>query len=383
MLTPLEAVVALWLTAWPSLARPVPPTTRPAATLNHDTRTVYRSDHDIPASLLEATDEELLRRIETDPASLGSLSIGTPGSAILVNPVSLPPDSRWEAAERAITWGTAETIAAIEAAVSTVHELFPATGPIFIGDISDSDGGRLKRHESHQGGRDVDFGFYYTENKGTWYTPGNATNLDLPRNWALVRALVVRTDVETILLDMRIQRLLYKYALSIAEDRDWLDRVFQCGRGLRGAIVRHLPSHRTHYHVRFFNQVAQELGRRAHPMLVQAGVIEPPIFTVKHVVRRGQTLGHLATRYGVSAGAIQRANGLTTSRLRAGRAYRIPMRAAVPASQPIAVPMRTLPPLTPAAMAAVAWPTQEALYGERLAVWNEIADVLPFAFRRF
>jgi len=383
MLTPLEAIVALWLTAWPSLGPAAPPATPPSATLNHEKPDIYRSDRDIPASLLEATDEELLRRIETDPASLGSLSIGTPGSAILVNPVALPPDPRWEVAERAITWGTAETIAAIEAAVATVHELVPGAPPLFIGDISDSDGGRLKRHASHQGGRDVDFGFYYNESKGTWYAPGTAANLDLPRNWALVRALIVRTDIETILLDMRIQRLLYKYALSIAEDRDWLDRVFQCGRGFRDAVVRHLPSHRTHYHVRFFNQVAQELGRRAHPLLVQAGVIEPPVFTIKHVVRQGQTLGHLATRYGVSVGAIQRVNGLTTSRLRAGRAYRIPVRAAIPASQPIAVPMRPLPPFTPPAMEDVEWPTEEALYGERIAVWNEIADVLPLAFRRF
>ncbi|MEK6629150.1 MAG: hypothetical protein AABY89_00280, partial [Acidobacteriota bacterium] len=60
-----------------------------------------------------------------------------------------------------------------------------------------------------------------------WYAPGTAANLDLPRNWALVRALITCTDVETILLDTRIQRLLYKYARSISEDKDWLDRVFQ------------------------------------------------------------------------------------------------------------------------------------------------------------
>ena len=198
-----------------------------------------------------------------------------------------------------------------------------------------------------------------------------------------MRALVVRADVETILLDMRIQRALYKYALGIAEDRDWLDRVFQCGRGLRTAIVRHLPSHRTHYHVRFFNQIAQELGRRSHPLLVQANLIEPPVFTVRHVVRAGQTLGHLAARYGVSVNAIKQANRLTTTRLRAGRSYRIPVRAAVPASQPIVVPVRTLPPLTPPAMAAVTWPSAESLYGDRAGVWNQIADSLPFAFRRF
>ena len=118
-------------------------------------------------------------------------------------------------------------------------------------------------------------------------------------------------------------------------------------------------------------------------MLVEAGVIEPPVFTIRHVVRNGQTLGQLAARYGVSVGAIQRANGITTTRLRAGRAYRIPQRAAIPPSQPIMVPLRILPPLTPQALQAVTWPTMETLYGDRMAEWSEIADVLPLAFRRF
>ena len=166
MLTPLEAMAALWLAAWPTLVSTLPPPVLlpPGADA---VRAVGAPDRDNPALLLDATDEELLRRIETDPESLGSLSIGTPGSAILFNAVALPPGDRWEIARGAITWGTTETIAGIQIAIDTVHELFPdATPPLLIGDISDSDGGRLKRHESHQGGRDVDFGFYYKEGKG-------------------------------------------------------------------------------------------------------------------------------------------------------------------------------------------------------------------------
>jgi hypothetical protein len=40
----------------------------------------------------------------------------------------------------------------------------------------------------------------------------------------------------------------------------------------------------------------EELGRRAHPYLVQVGLVDPPVFTVRHVVRPGQTMGHLAAR---------------------------------------------------------------------------------------
>ncbi|HEY3381050.1 MAG TPA: penicillin-insensitive murein endopeptidase [Vicinamibacterales bacterium] len=349
MLMTIGLIAGLWLAVLPAPGA----TERPAAARSLDS----------PAALLELNDEELLNRIETDPNSLGSLSIGIPRGAVLVNAVALPAGPRWEAAPNADSWGTSETMAAIQTAVDTVHELFPDTPPIVIGDISARCGGHLKRHTTHQGGRDVDFGFYYKTGKSTWFAPGTSANLDLPRNWALVRAFLTRTDVETILLDTRIQRSLYQYALGLGEDKEWLDRVFQFSKGSRGAIICHVAGHRTHYHVRFFNGVAQELGRRARPLLVQAGLLNPPVYTVRHVVRRGETLGHLATRYGTTIRAIMQANGLAAIQLRAGRAYRIPRQAAIPPTEPVVVRQRLLPPQTPEALAAVAWPSAETLYG--------------------
>ncbi len=359
MLTPLEVIAGIWLSVWPAaaVAAPVPPV--PSHTLGTPARPA-----DDPASLLTVTDDELLRRIESDPESLGSLSIGGPGRGRLFNAVALPVDSLWEIVGTAESWATSETIDAIRIAVGTVHELFPDTPPIFVGDMSGPEGGRLKRHESHQAGRDVDFGFYYKEGYRHWFTPGSAANLDLARNWAFVRALLVRTDVQAIFLDARIQRLLYKHALSIGEDREWLDRVFQSPRGSGSAIVKHLKGHRTHYHVRFYAPIAQELGRRAFPMMVQLGVIDPPVYTVRHVVRRGQTLGSLAARYGTSPDAIMHANRLRTSALRTGRAYRIPVRAAVTVDEPVVIPRRILPSQTPQILASVDWPTAESLYGD-------------------
>lgn len=352
-MTPFDALAALWL----ALAQPWGGQAVPPPSLQEPQQATSPGAQEVQAPLLELSDEDLLERVSADPGSLGSLSIGVPSGGRVLNAVPLPEDPRWEIAPAAISWGTAETIAAIRVAVDTVHELFPDTPPILIGDIGHREGGRLKRHETHQSGRDVDFGFYHLPGTGGWYARGSAGNLDLPRNWALVRALIVCTDVERILLDTRIQRLLYKHALAVGEDQDWLDRVFQFSRGARDAIVRHVAGHQTHYHVRFFNPVAQELGRRAHPFLVQQGVVPPPVYSISHVVRSGQTLGHLARRYGVPVSAIRRANGLRTTRLRAGRAYRIPMRAAAPPPVPVALPARQLPPDTPAALSAFEWPT--------------------------
>jgi hypothetical protein len=360
MLQHLGLVAGLWFAMLPGAGGTGTPLSAPALVAESGAPS---KSPDSPAGLLDLSDEELLQRIETDPGLLGSLSIGVPGRSVLFNGVELQPNPHWTIAPNADRWATTETIAAIQSAVDTVYELFPDAPPITIGDISSQDGGHLKRHKSHQGGRDVDFGFYYLQGKGTWFAPGTAKNLDLGKNWALVRGLLTRTDVEAILLDTRVQRVLYKHALDIGEDKTWLDHVFGFARGYRDAKIVHVAGHQTHYHVRFYNAVAQELGRRAHPLLVQMNIMSPPVYTLRHVVAAGQTIGQIAVRYGTSVRAIQAANGLRTTQLRAGRAYSIPMRgAAAPKTDPIVVPQRMLPPTTPDALATVTWPTAEALY---------------------
>ena len=374
MKAPLGLLALVWMVALPPGAG-VPLAAAPASS--------ERSSRDTPAALLSLSDEELARRVELDVNSIGSLSIGVPGSAMLINPVPLAPGPYWEISDRAEVFGTAETIGAVETAVGKVHELFPDAPPIIVGDISDEDGGRLKRHQSHQGGRDVDLGFYFKTGAAQQLVAGTAANLDLPKNWALVRSLVTCTDVETVLLDTRIQRLLYKYALGIGEDKEWLDRVFYFARGSKSAILKHVSGHRNHYHVRFYNPVAQELGRRVHPILVELKLVDPPVYTVRHVVRPGQTMGQLAARYGTSVRAIKSANGLSSTFLRAGRSYRIPVKAAAPPSLPVVVPYRLLPPTTPEVLASATWPTAVSLYGDVVNLRLEDPAILARAVHVF
>jgi hypothetical protein len=77
------------------------------------------------------------------------------------------------------------------------------------------------------------------------------------------------------------------------------------------------------------------------------------------------------------------ANGLTTTQLRAGRAYRIPVRAAAPPVAPVVVPFRMLPPETPPAMASTAWPTMLSLYADRLGALLAFPRILTLALSRF
>ena len=87
------------------------------------------------------------------------------------------------------------------------------------------------------------------------------------------------------------------------------------------------------------------MGRRAYPYLVKAKKIKPPTSYVYHKVRKGQTLGHMARKYGTSVSAIKRANGLRSNLIRAGKSYRIPRRGGVkPAPKAVMIPPRKIPP---------------------------------------
>lgn len=373
-MVPFWKAFALWLAVVRAAAFLAPPQTNittetgAAGRMETAASALSPAPPPLPSSFLALGDADLRKQVESDPAALGSLSVGSPGSGVLINGVVFPSDPKWTLANADGNFATTETIAFVRRAIDHVQALFPDTPPLTIGDISNPQGGRLRRHAAHQVGRDVDLGFYYKPGQGVWYTPGTAANLDLPRNWALVRSLLLLTDVDTILLDNRIQKALYDYALSIGEDKDWLGHIFQFILGFKNAPIVYVPLHRTHYHVRFFNRTAQELGRRAYPFLIELKKIPPPVFTVPHYVRAGETLGHLARRYGSSVRAIQQTNGLRGIIIRAGQTLRIPLKgAAAPPAAPLVVPARPFPPRTPPVLASIDWPTPFSLYRDELA----------------
>lgn len=299
---------------------------------------------------IELDDGEIRDRVTSDLASLGPMSVGRTSRGALVNGVRMPKGTRWEVVDAGHSWGTQETIDFLIRAIDKVHAQFPDTDKMRIGHISARDGGPLKPHKSHQSGRDVDISYYYKQDRPFhWYQRANADNLDVPRTWALVRALLTDTDAEFIFINTSIQRLLKQHAVSIGEDGEWLDDVFQyrrsrtAPRGL-GPIIRHAHGHDTHIHVRFYNPRAQELGRRAFSALVDAGRIKPHVYYTRYTARKGDILGRLAKRFGTTVKAIQKANGLRSTRILKGRTYLIPRRGQVEAPGRMVIPPRRLPP---------------------------------------
>ena len=315
-----------------------------AAPAADDASTPSPVDLPVPEDLVlegpEADVATLRDTAERDPRALGPLSIGTPDAGLLLNPVLFPEGSYWTLREPDDAWATDETIDFIMNAIEAVEARYPGSPRLVIGDLSHPRGGRIDRHRSHQAGRDADLGFYYRSGESTSFRAARPKDLDLARTWAFVRALITESDVERIFIDRSLIRVLYDQALAEGEDRDWLADIF--GRSSDKGIIQHERRHKDHLHVRFYNRRAQEHGRIVYPVLVEAGVAPPP--AVRHRMRSGETLGSVARRYGTSVTAIRHANGLKSTRVRAGRSYTIPIRRAPVDSGPVVVPPRRLPP---------------------------------------
>jgi murein endopeptidase len=216
-------------------------------------------------------DLEIEQMVLRDPAALGSMSVGAPNSGALFNGVQLPDSALWKLADPTHAWGTRESIDFVAHAITRVSEDFPGSPTLYVGDFSARTGGRLRPHLSHQSGRDVDLGYYYSTGEA-WYKRATSRNLDRARTWALLETLLTETRVEYVFMDRGIQPLLRDYALAQGEDPEWLSRIFEAP-GNRDPIVRHRLGHATHMHVRFENPTAELTARRSYSLLQKAGLV--------------------------------------------------------------------------------------------------------------
>ncbi|MEO6600229.1 MAG: penicillin-insensitive murein endopeptidase [Polyangiaceae bacterium] len=300
----------------------------------------------VPHPLDGWSDERIEQAVTTDLASLGPMSVGTPNAGALVNGLQAVASPLYTLVSPGDAWGTRETLDYLNSAVQAVHDEFPDTAPLALGDIGARHGGPLRPHISHQAGRDLDISFYYRD--GTrWYARGTRANLDFPRLWAFVRALIAKTDIDLILLDHGLQEPLKEYALSIGEDPIWLGQVFQ-GKGASRAIIRHAPGHDTHLHLRFFNPIAQETARRCYASLARHKLVKAPEQYLTHKAKKNETLAMIAKKYGSTVHAIREANGLRSNRIHDQAVYRIPVTGAggvrMPRTERLRMPARRPPP---------------------------------------
>ncbi|MBI5497489.1 MAG: penicillin-insensitive murein endopeptidase [Deltaproteobacteria bacterium] len=297
-------------------------------------------------------DPALLQRWKEDPASLGSISVGFADAGRIINGVQFPPGPYWSVVAPEVAWGVQESIDSVMTAITQVNRQYPGSPLLRVNHISRRDGGYLRPHQSHQAGRDVDLAFYYLREVPPGYRGRREQLIDPARNWALIKAFATMTDVQVILVDRRIQKVLYDHALASGEDKAYLDDIFKSGSR---ALVKHARRHRDHFHVRLNAPRSQELGRRVQPLLAQ----RPDQNMIIVRVRSGHTLGHIAAKYDTSVRAIMRANHMKRTFLRVGQTLVVPLRGPCtqcPMPPEPVVPPRRIPPgwVDPTAQAAAA-----------------------------
>ncbi|MET0402632.1 MAG: penicillin-insensitive murein endopeptidase [Cystobacter sp.] len=291
-----------------------------------------------PVYTTEFSDDALTDLWKTQPKSLGSISVGFVHSGRMVNSVQFPAGDSWLVVSPELAWATQETVDYVARAIREVRARYPKAPALRVNQISSKDGGYLRPHKSHQAGRDVDLGFYYPT-VDPIRVRERERYIDLELNWALIKALVQHTDVQMILVDKRVQKVLREYALAQGEDSEWVHSLFSGP----SPLIKHARGHRDHFHVRFFNPRAQELGWRVAPLLA----LQPDQNMVMHRVRSGDTLGGIALRYGSGVQAIKKASRLRSILLRIGQVLAVPLRGPCtrcPVPPHVVVPSRRLPP---------------------------------------
>lgn len=187
-------------------------------------------------------------------------SVGEPWSGRLQHPAALPAGEGYFIRRPYRAFGTQTTVDLIQRAIAETLDGYPDEHVLAIGDLSAESGGLITQHRSHQSGRDVDIGLYYLEQPAGYpanFVTATEDNLDCAATFKLLSSFLATADddggVLMIFLDFEVQGILYRWGLDNGISESRLARIFQYphGRGSSDGLVRHVPNHDNHMHVRF------------------------------------------------------------------------------------------------------------------------------------
>jgi murein endopeptidase len=187
-------------------------------------------------------------------------SVGAPWSGRLTAPARLPRGEGYVIRRPWRSYGTRTTVDHVREAVTNTLEAYPKVHVLAIGDISAETGGQITEHRSHQSGRDIDIGLFYKKKPAGYpasFVRATKDNLDAAATWKLLWELAKTSTEEggtqIMFLDYTVQGIVYRWAKDHDVSEKRLDRVFQYphGKGSANGVVRHIPNHDNHVHVRF------------------------------------------------------------------------------------------------------------------------------------
>jgi penicillin-insensitive murein endopeptidase len=224
-----------------------------------------------------------------------SVSVGLTSAGSLAHATELSDGDAWfvKHGSTDTRWGTAEVVAMVESAATAVAEAFPESR-LTVGDISRRHGGRTHPHSSHRAGRDVDIGFYLRDGEtGDRVVADRFINLnrggrgrdqhgrryrfDAERNWALMVAILNddRVDVQFVLVNGFIRRMLIQHARGAGADAELLERFQEVSAGRSGSA-----SHTSHFHVRIY------CSPHDRPRCIDAPPFHPWVFTTEDEIEK-------------------------------------------------------------------------------------------------
>jgi penicillin-insensitive murein DD-endopeptidase len=173
-------------------------------------------------------------------------------------------------------YGTWQLVQLTRRAARHVAERYPGS-KLSTGELSAERGGRISGHHSHRNGRDIDIGFYLTDEAGTpaharafvhlrksgkANFAGQVYYFDDARNWALLSRLVADEDarVQFVFVAESIQKRLLAQAARENASPDLIARaravMFQPKEGNK---------HDSHFHVRIYCPAADQDQCRDRP----------------------------------------------------------------------------------------------------------------------
>jgi murein endopeptidase len=203
-----------------------------------------------------------------DEDERGSVSVGTVIDGYLVNAAELAvPGQHYGILPvqllRGLRFTTDEMADLLRRAAEQVAEAFPGS-TLWLGNLSRRDGGDIAWSVSHNSGRDADVAFYFVDANGQPIAPPNLMRVgrelffvhdevvyhfDVPRNWALVKALLTdeHVQVQFLFIANFLKQALLRYAVENGEPAGLLARA----EAVMSQPGRSNP-HDDHLHVRLY-----------------------------------------------------------------------------------------------------------------------------------
>jgi len=151
-------------------------------------------------------------------------------------------------------YGRPWAIALVRQAIADLHERYPSSTDVFVGDFSGVMGGRIQHHLSHQTGRDVDLAYFLKGNPSVDdFVEVTPETVDVEKSWQLLESCLRTGRVKFAFMDYGLQPLFRAHAESLGYPPDDLDELFQYPREVtvREGVIRHVKGHADHLHVRF------------------------------------------------------------------------------------------------------------------------------------